>query len=206
MHKATKASSAPLSSEQKNAKSGFHFGLREVQTLARRFSIFDEFGTSYGNLMLDNLIQLILKHSASQADPNIINLELLEAAWPALVGREMARRTRPRAWSEGTLHIDVSTHAWVQELSFHREELLGKIQKTFPWPLTRLHLSVAEDFEPLSQREELETIDRPTRPVAKRQATESLNQEAREAMSKFDEDMQARMMRIRAQIKKREES
>lgn len=155
--------------------------------------------------MIDDLIRLILRHSAEQADPGVVNLDLIEAAWPALVGKEMARRTRPRSWSEQTLHIEVSSHAWVQELSFHREELLGKIQKTFPWPLTRLHLSVAEDFEPLSLREELETIDRPLKPVARRQATEHLNQEAREAMSKFDEDMQARMMRIRAQIKKREE-
>ena len=133
----------------------------QVQFSSRAFSISDAFGNLYGNLMLDNLIQLILKHSASQADPNIINLELLEAAWPALVGREMARRTRPRAWSEGTLHIDVSTHAWVQELSFHREELLGRIQRLFPWQLERLHLSVAEHFEPLELREELELYERP---------------------------------------------
>ena len=208
MHKATKASSAPLSSEQKNAKSGFHFGLREVQTLARRFSIFDEFGTSYGNLMLDNLIQLILKHSASQADPNIINLELLEAAWPALVGREMARRTRPRAWSEGTLHIDVSTHAWVQELSFHREELLGRIQRLFPWQLDRLHLSVPEPFEPLELREELELYERPEEAARYAKSArsdkplgEQQEKEVDEALEHLDEETRAHLLSIRRHIK-----
>ncbi len=156
--------------------------------------------------MIDHLVRLILKHSAEQADPNVVNLELIEAAWPALVGKEMAKRTRPCSWSSQTLHIEVSSHAWVQELSFHREELLSKIQKTFPWTLTRLHLSVAEDFEPLTYREELPEFERPPRPVQVRKASASLNKEAREAMSKLDEDLQAQMMRIRSQIKKRESS
>ncbi len=154
--------------------------------------------------MIDHLVRLILKHSAEQADPGVVNLELLEAAWPALVGKEMARRTRPRAWSEQTLHIEVSSHAWVQELSFHREELLGKIQRTFPWTLSRLHLSVAEDFEPLPLREELETIDRAPLPIERKAASPKLNQEARDAMSGFDDELQAQIMRIRAHIKQRE--
>lgn len=154
--------------------------------------------------MIDHLVRLILKHSAEQANPSVVNLELLEAAWPSLVGKEMARRTRPRAWSQETLHIEVSSHAWVQELSFHREELLGKIQRTFPWKLSRLHLSVAEDFEPLTTREELETIERAPMPIKKKAASPELNQEAREAMGTFDDELQARMMRIRAHIKSRE--
>lgn len=156
--------------------------------------------------MLDNLIQLILKHSASQADPKVINLELLEAAWPALVGREMARRTRPRSWHDGTLHIDVSTHAWVQELSFHREELLGRIQRLFPWPLERLHLSVAERFEPLEQREELELYERPpTRSAPKKRADRPLEEhqerEVDEALEHLDEETRAYLLSIRRHIK-----
>ena len=154
--------------------------------------------------MIDKLVKVILEHSAEQAEGDVVNLKLLEAAWPALVGKEMARRTRPRSWGAQTLHIEVSSHAWVQELSFHREELLGKIQRVFPWPLTRLHLSVAERFEPLAEREQLERITRPSAPVARRAASEELNREAREAMAGFDEEMQARMMRIRAHIKQRE--
>ena len=155
--------------------------------------------------MLDNLIQLILKQAATQADPDVINLELLEAAWPALVGKEMARRTRPREWQAGTLHIDVSTHAWVQELSFHREELLGRIARLFPWKLERLHLSVAEHFTPLPMREEVELIEEP-RPHKKKDAharplTASDEQAAEHDMAQLDEEMQAMLRKIRGHIK-----
>ena len=112
--------------------------------------------------MLDQLIRTILEKSAQQGTADVVNLELLEAAWPTLVGDQMARRTRPKSWHEGTLHVEVSSYAWVQELSFHRTRLLSKIQALFPWPLGRLHLSVAERFEPLALRQELE----PLKPLA----------------------------------------
>ncbi len=156
--------------------------------------------------MIDNLIQLILKHSADQADPDVVNLELLEAAWPSLVGHEMAQRTRPRAWNDGTLHIDVSSHAWVQELSFHREELLSRIQKLFPWKLERLHLSVAQRFEALEFREDLEVIDSPLpKRMARRNKplTEDDEAEVVEAMDHLDEETQAMLQRIRGHVKQR---
>ena len=156
--------------------------------------------------MIDDLIRLIMKHSAEKADPSVISLELLEAAWPTLVGVEMARRTRPRAWGDGTLHIDVSSHAWVQELSFHREELLGRIKRVFPWRLERLHLSVAERFEPLERRELLGELDVPrpelvTKPP--RQLDEEAEREAHEALAHLDPETREVMLRIRGHIQKK---
>jgi len=154
--------------------------------------------------MIDNLIRLILKHSAAQADPKVVNLDLLEAAWPALVGKEMSRRTRPRSWESGTLHIEVSSHAWVQELSFHREALLGKIQRTFPWQLERLHLSVAQDFEPLDPRPEFEEIDSPlsSKPTKTPKPLDSEQQkELVEDLGHLDAEARASLLRIREHIR-----
>ncbi len=104
--------------------------------------------------MMEQLIRAILKQGAAAAGERVVSLALLEAAWPWLVGHDMAQRTRPREWRQRTLYIEASSYAWVQELSFHREELMARIQRLFPWPLERLHLSVATHFTPLSVRDD----------------------------------------------------
>ena len=164
---------------------------------------------------LTNLIRLILTHSADQSNANqAVGIELLEAAWPSLVGQEMARRTRPRAWHQGTLHIEVSSHAWVQELSFHREQLLERIQHLFPWPLERLHLSVAREFEPLELREDVEFLDvpRPERDERdeRERARRTLDTPERERAERDleqveDEELRDQLRRIHGHIQRRDE-
>lgn len=101
-------------------------------------------------MQLEFILKEILRQSAQQGGKRAVNLNLLESVWPWLVGQDMARRTRPVSWSAKTLHIEVSSYAWVQELSFHREELLARVKRLFPWPLEELRLTVSERFEPLS--------------------------------------------------------
>jgi hypothetical protein len=156
---------------------------------------------------LDDLITLILQEGARQADPRRVNLELFEAAWPVLVGDELARRTRPVAWSEGTLHIEVSSTPWMQELSYRSDELRRRITKLFPWPLERLRLTVAERFEPLPEGlgDELITIDRSARSDTSRRRHRPLSEEqvaeAEADLAELDEEMRETLRRIRGHIR-----
>lgn len=149
--------------------------------------------------MLQDMIRAILHHCARQADPEIVNLALLEAAWPALVGHELARRTRPRAWRERTLFIDVCSHLWLQELSFRREELRRRIQQTFPWPLERISFAVHEPFTPLDlSPTNLPVLPLPPAPPAPppRPLSAKDAQEAQETLDRLDPETRALLERI----------
>lgn len=67
--------------------------------------------------------------------------------WRAIVGDRFAARTRPDRIDEGVLWIRVSNSAWLQELSFMRDELLATIQRALGDPPLvtdiRLHLGSA---------------------------------------------------------------
>lgn len=49
--------------------------------------------------------------------------------WKEIVGEDIARFARPEGFKEGSLIITVMTSAWAQELSFHRETILGRLRK-----------------------------------------------------------------------------
>jgi hypothetical protein len=149
--------------------------------------------------MLQDMIRAILHHCARKADPEIVNLTLLEAAWPALVGDDLARRTRPRAWQERTLCIDVCSHLWLQELSFRREELRRRIQQTFPWPLERISFAVHEPFTPLdSSPTNLPILPLPPPPAGPppRPLSTKDAQEAQDALQLLDPETRALLERI----------
>jgi predicted nucleic acid-binding Zn ribbon protein len=49
------------------------------------------------------------------------------AAWPALVGTQIAGVTQPRMMTEdGTLVVGVKSHGWMQELSMMERQLIAK--------------------------------------------------------------------------------
>ncbi len=50
------------------------------------------------------------------------------AAWPRLVGAQIAAVTQPRLMTEdGTLVVGVRTHGWMQELTLMEPQLLAKL-------------------------------------------------------------------------------
>jgi predicted nucleic acid-binding Zn ribbon protein len=49
--------------------------------------------------------------------------------WEELVGSTVAAHARPSSWRRNTLVVTVENHAWMQELLFLREELLGNIRR-----------------------------------------------------------------------------
>ena len=153
-------------------------------------------------MLLEHIVREILRHSAQEGGKGqVVNLGLLESVWPWLVGQDMARRTRPLTWRAGTLHVAVSSYAWVQELSFHREELMARIRRLFPWPLRELRLTVSERFEPLSLHEELPLIASPGLARSPRQPwREELLDEAEVAqdLAQLDDETRQQLLRIRA--------
>lgn len=49
--------------------------------------------------------------------------------WKEIVGEDIARFAHPEGFKDGRLIVSVMTSAWAQELSFHRETILGRLRK-----------------------------------------------------------------------------
>lgn len=62
------------------------------------------------------------------------------AAWPALVGSQIASVTQPRLMTEdGTLVVGVRTHGWMQELTMMERQLITKLASVpSPTPVKRI--------------------------------------------------------------------
>ncbi len=52
--------------------------------------------------------------------------------WAAVVGPVIASRSRPREIKDGILYICVENSVWMQELWFHRDEIIGRIGEEYP--------------------------------------------------------------------------
>lgn len=56
----------------------------------------------------------------------------LVRAWAEIVGPVVAARSRAREIRDGVLFVGVESGVWMQELWYHREEILGRIRKAYP--------------------------------------------------------------------------
>jgi predicted nucleic acid-binding Zn ribbon protein len=54
--------------------------------------------------------------------------DLARAAWPRAVGRRIAARTRPVAFADGCLTIEVEDSVWLQHLRTMRRHILSSLQ------------------------------------------------------------------------------
>jgi predicted nucleic acid-binding Zn ribbon protein len=52
--------------------------------------------------------------------------------WPAVVGEELAARTRATKVDRGVIYVRVDHGAWMQELHFMEKELLRKLRARSP--------------------------------------------------------------------------
>ena len=62
------------------------------------------------------------------------------AAWPQLVGTQIAGVTQPRLMTEdGTLVVGVTSHGWMQELTMMERQLVAKLATVpSPTPVKRI--------------------------------------------------------------------
>jgi hypothetical protein len=54
--------------------------------------------------------------------------DLARAAWPQAVGKRIAARTRPVAFADGCLTIEVEDSVWLQHLRTMRRHILPRLQ------------------------------------------------------------------------------
>jgi hypothetical protein len=56
----------------------------------------------------------------------------IRRAWAALVGPDMARRTRPQSLANGCLHVVVDNSPWLHELTLRAAELTARLSAESP--------------------------------------------------------------------------
>jgi hypothetical protein len=55
----------------------------------------------------------------------------IRKAWSALVGPDVARRTRPQSLTNGCLHVVVDNSVWLHELTLRAETLTSRLRAQF---------------------------------------------------------------------------
>ena len=58
--------------------------------------------------------------------------------WADAVGEKISSVTEARAVSGGTLFVEVRSSAWMSELDFMKEEILGKLNERAETPIEKL--------------------------------------------------------------------
>lgn len=53
----------------------------------------------------------------------------IKKEWPAIVGKRVAEKTKPRALIKGTLYCVVTSSAWMTELNYQRPLIIEKINE-----------------------------------------------------------------------------
>jgi hypothetical protein len=56
----------------------------------------------------------------------------LRQSWSSLVGRDVARRSRPDTMTAGTLRVVVDNSPWLHELTLREAEVTAKVRARFP--------------------------------------------------------------------------
>jgi hypothetical protein len=107
----------------------------------------------------------LLTGALPQISDRLIEFRLRQE-WPALVGRDIAKRSRPDALSGGTLRVTVDNSPWLHELKLREAEITAKLRERFPEVrairLTLGHLSSDEtgDVAPAPKPVALTAADR----------------------------------------------
>jgi hypothetical protein len=138
--------------------------------------------------MLDKKLNDILEEAAAKSDEGP-SVELLEQTWPTLVGRELARLTRPAGFDDGVLAITVSSPEWKRELEFRRGTLLRRVNHVFPWRVTGIEFQVGD--VPKRRSED----DEPWR--APEASTEPVDDETEDAIAHVDSSLKDTLRKIR---------
>ena len=155
-------------------------------------------------MRLNRMVELILRESARQMDPDTLDVGLLEAVWGSLVGPQFAPWTRPRAWRQGTLYVEVQTARWNEDVQWRQEELMAVLQRRFPWPIERLQFMVLDVLSPTQDLGDpvIEGLHRTT-PRPELPLSEADQAEAMASLEGMDEELRAQALRIREFVKRR---
>lgn len=84
--------------------------------------------------------------SASGRQPT---LSLFRECWTVLVGAEIAMHTRPVAWTQGALHVEVRA-SWRSELERRKKDIMNLMAPRLPFEPPPLLFIEGADFPTLS--------------------------------------------------------
>lgn len=73
----------------------------------------------------------LLLSALPQISDRLTNFRIRQS-WGAIVGRDMARRSRPDGVTAGTLRVVVDNSPWLHELTLREAELAAKVRARFP--------------------------------------------------------------------------
>ncbi|HVX67941.1 MAG TPA: DUF721 domain-containing protein [Bryobacteraceae bacterium] len=82
--------------------------------------------------------------------------ELARAAWPRAVGKRIAARTRPVAFANGCLVVEVEDPVWLEHLRTMRAQILPRVKKA-----AGADVITALDFRPGVPRREPQRAEEP---------------------------------------------
>ncbi len=95
------------------------------------------------------IVRTWIEKEISRPDWSQRRLELMQALWPAVAGRSLARRTKPVAWRTDRLRVGVPDPVWRGQLETLAGPMLAAIQRWFPpQTVTGLDFVVDEHLRP----------------------------------------------------------
>ncbi len=98
-----------------------------------------------------NIVPRILGSQVKGSDPAVVGI--LKPLWYLVVGRAMASRSRPVAFREGTLKIEIHSASWNLEL----QKMIGEIRKAINQFLgSRMVHRIVFEYRPYSGDEKRE--------------------------------------------------
>jgi predicted nucleic acid-binding Zn ribbon protein len=97
----------------------------------------------------------ILVNAVPQLSEKLPEYHIMKT-WAALVGSEVARRTRPHALANGCLHVIVDNSPWLHELTLRTGELTERLRAQVPAVRSLRFTLGTLETEPRSRRERRE--------------------------------------------------
>jgi predicted nucleic acid-binding Zn ribbon protein len=84
----------------------------------------------------------VLKSAMSRSLRSLQQDERLAAAWVVACGRAMAEHGAVVGYAEGTVEVEVSAGAWLEQMKSMREELTTELARIAGVPVTGIHFVV----------------------------------------------------------------
>jgi len=74
---------------------------------------------------IGRLLPSVIKKQVRQAEP--LWIEVLQALWPRMVGKGIARQCQPTSFASGTLTVCTDSRTWATQLRYLAEEIRAEI-------------------------------------------------------------------------------
>jgi hypothetical protein len=84
---------------------------------------------------IGKILPAVFKRHVRQSEPALV--ELLAPLWPRLVGKAIARQSRPVAFEAGTLQVVTSCPTWAAQLRQLAEEIRAEINGHLGGPVVK---------------------------------------------------------------------